>query len=366
MRVLICGGGVIGAAVAWYLARRGVRPVVVERTGVACAASGKSGGFLARCWCDGGPLAALAQRSFDLHAMLPAQIDADWGYRPVTTYAGHVGHQTGLDPDSAHRPVDWLSPEVLINQRIGTPTDTAQVTPADFTRALMDDAIRQGAELRIGEVTGLLRRGNTVVGAEVDGAGVEADAVVVAMGPWSILATQWLSLPGVYGLKGHSLVFATGGRLPAESLFLEVQQASGAAHSPEVFPRPDGTTYICAISSESPLPIDPRHIAPDPGAIEQLEAMCRRLSPVLADAQILVRQACFRPVTQDGLPLIGPVPGTKGAFVATGHSVWGILNAPATGEALSELILDGDTNAVDLTAFDPSRMGSFDPGTLLG
>jgi glycine/D-amino acid oxidase-like deaminating enzyme len=60
-------------------------------------------------------------------------------------------------------------------------------------------------------------------------------------------------------------------------------------------------------------------------------------------------------VTRDGLPLIGPVAGVTGAYVATGHSVWGILNAPATGEALAELITTGATSAVDLSPFDPSR-----------
>ena len=50
-------------------------------------------------------------------------------------------------------------------------------------------------------------------------------------------------------------------------------------------------------------------------------------------------------MTQDGLPLIGAIPGARGAYVATGHSVWGILNAPATGEAMAELILDGATRA---------------------
>ena len=56
MRVLICGGGVIGAAIAYFLSRRGVEATVIERTGIACAASGKSGGFLALDWCDGTPL----------------------------------------------------------------------------------------------------------------------------------------------------------------------------------------------------------------------------------------------------------------------------------------------------------------------
>jgi glycine/D-amino acid oxidase-like deaminating enzyme len=63
MRVVICGGGVIGASIAYSLGCRGVQSIVVERTGVACAASGKSGGFLALDWCDGTPLATLARRS---------------------------------------------------------------------------------------------------------------------------------------------------------------------------------------------------------------------------------------------------------------------------------------------------------------
>jgi glycine/D-amino acid oxidase-like deaminating enzyme len=49
------------------------------------------------------------------------------------------------------------------------------------------------------------------------------------------------------------------------------------------------------------------------------------------------------------------VPGVAGAFVATGHSVWGILNAPATGEALAELIVDGAARTVDLSAFAPEH-----------
>src|SRR5262249_522408 len=154
-------------------------------------------------------------------------------------------------------------------------------------------------------------------------------------------------LPPVFGLKGHSLVFNTGTEVSADALFLEFQEARGSVQSPEVFPRSDGTTYVCAISSQVPLPIDPAAVTPDAGAIERLEAVCRALSPVLAASAVLARQACFRPVTEDGLPLIGAIPGASGAYVATGHSVWGILNAPATGEAMGALIC-GETPAVDL------------------
>jgi len=210
----------------------------------------------------------------------------------------------------------------------------------------------------------VVRRGSRASGVEVDGAAIEGDAVVIAMGPWSILAEMWLPLPAVFGLKGHSLLFDTGTNVPAEALFLEVREATGAVQSPELFPRSDGTTYACAISSESPLPVDPAAVRPDAGAIEQLERMCSEMSPVLASAKILTRQACFRPVTRDGLPLIGRVPGVEGAYVATGHSVWGILNSPATGEAMAELITDGAAHSVELSPFDPGRFPPFDPARL--
>ena len=77
MRVVIAGAGVIGACIAFFLTRCGVKPIVVERTGVAHAASGKSGGFLALDWCDGTPLQSLARRSFALHAILASELGGD-------------------------------------------------------------------------------------------------------------------------------------------------------------------------------------------------------------------------------------------------------------------------------------------------
>ena len=355
MHVVICGAGVIGASVAYFLGRRGVRATVIERTGLACAASGKSGGFLALDWCDGTPLQSLARRSFALHAELAEQIEDDWGYRRLTTYAGAAGAQN-TPRGTGRYDLDWLSDGVRLQQQLGSPETTAQVHPGRFTQALMRAAQSRGAELRPGRVTGLARHNGGARGVLVEGEIVEADAVVIAMGPWSIEAAGWLPLPGVFGLKGHSLVFETGTRVPPEALFLEYQEASGAVVSPELFPRADGTTYVCAISSESPLPESAADVAPDPGAVERLQAICARLSPALALSKIVARQACYRPVTRDGLPLIGSVPGLDKVFVATGHSVWGILNAPATGEAICELILDGAARTVDVSSFDPGRL----------
>jgi glycine/D-amino acid oxidase-like deaminating enzyme len=354
MHALICGGGVIGASIAYFLARRDVRSTVIERTGLACAASGKSGGFLALDWCDGTPLEALARRSFALHAQLAEEINSDWGYRRMTTYAGFAATRAARRAGGGYH-LNWVADEVSLSQRLGDTQTTAQVHPGRFTQALMQ-AAQPHAELRLARATGIVRDGARAVAVAIDGETVAGDAIVIAMGPWSLLAAAWLPLPAVFGLKGHSVVFDTGAQVPPEALFLDYREDTGAVHAPEVFPRADGTTYVCAISSEVPVPLDPAAVVPDEGAIERLEAMCARLSPVLARSPILARQACFRPVTRDGLPLIGRLPGLTNAYVATGHSVWGILNAPATGEAMAELIVDGAARSVELAPFDPARM----------
>jgi glycine/D-amino acid oxidase-like deaminating enzyme len=173
-----------------------------------------------------------------------------------------------------------------------------------------------------------------------------------------------MALPAVFGLQSPSLVYNTGTDIGADALFLDYHDDNGEPVSVELFPRGDGTTHITAFSDQSPLPLDPATITPDPRAIERLEAIAARISPAFRTERIVARQSCFRPVTQDGLPLIGPVPGLKGAYVATGHSVWGILNAPATGEALAELIADGTAQSVDLGPFDPARLRALDPALL--
>jgi glycine/D-amino acid oxidase-like deaminating enzyme len=364
-RIVICGGGAIGAAIAYFLSRRGAEPIVIERHEVAGSASGKSGGFLALDWCRGSPLDRLARHSFALHAELAAELGNPWGYRRLETYGGQAAENDRPGGAAERR---WLSNRVAITGRLGSPETTALVEPRAFTGGLMRAAEAAGAVLKQGTIEALVRDPGGAAGGVVLEGGeiVEGDAVVIAMGPWSILATRWLPLPAVFGFKGHSLIFRTGQAIPAEALFLEYREASGEILTPEVFPRSDGTTWVCAISTTGPLPLDPADVLPEAGAHARLEAMCRAISPALAAAPIVARQACFRPVTEDGLPLMGPVPGVHGAFVATGHSVWGMLNAPATGEAMAELILDGTARHIDLAPFAPARLPPLDPARLWG
>ncbi|MET3837926.1 hypothetical protein ABIE49_000004 [Bradyrhizobium sp. OAE829] len=91
----------------------------------------------------------------------------------------------------------------------------------------------------------------------MDGAVLEANAVVVAMGPWSVMAAGWMVLPAVYGRRSPSLIYDTGRDIPAEALFLEYQDETGGAAMVEVFPRANGLTLLTAFSDEPSLPIDP-------------------------------------------------------------------------------------------------------------
>lgn len=348
--VVVCGAGVMGAAVAYFLARRGVTVTVIERSGVACAASGKSGGFLALDWCDGSPLGPLARASFALHADLARDITTDYGYRRLDTFMVVARERGSVSGGHRIEAPGWVDGAGAVTGALGSTETTAQVHPARFTAALLDAS---RARLRVGVVQEVIERDGAARGVRVDGETLEADAVVLALGPWTTHVAG-RRLPRVRGLKGYSVTLA-GAAVPAHALFVDYRMADGRALEPEIVPRPDGEVYVCGMADPAPLPDSPEGVEVNEESCGILARAAGRVSTALAAATITRRQACYRPVTDDGLPLIGRVPGVAGAYVATGHGPWGMLNAPATGLALAELMTDGQASSVDLRAFDPAR-----------
>jgi glycine/D-amino acid oxidase-like deaminating enzyme len=164
-----------------------------------------------------------------------------------------------------------------------------------------------------------------------------------------------VGLPRIHGLKGYSVTLAAAD-VPAHALFMDYRLADGRALEPEVIPRPDGTVYVCGMADRQPLPESPKDVEVSDAGCAILARAAGRVSARLADAPVTRRQACYRPVTDDGLPLIGRVPGVASAYVATGHGPWGMLNAPATGLAMAELITQGAAVSLDLAPFDPRRL----------
>lgn len=205
-----------------------------------------------------------------------------------------------------------------------------------------------------------------------------ADVVVVACGPWSFECASWFpsspakkALAAICGQKAHSIIVRPkeGITVSATAIFIDFRAADGTEDHPEIYPRSDGTVYCCGFSEDPEQPpSDAAEVKVTEGACEKLrKAVSLVSSAVSADnAKLETEQACYLPMADDGLPIISAITGVKGAFIATGHTCWysrfcvihtfarGVLNGPATGQALCELILDGKSS-IDLSPFDLQR-----------
>lgn len=372
-KVLIAGAGVIGSSIAYHLALRGVRATLYDRAGPAAAASGKAGGFLALDWCDGTPVGPLARKSFAMHEELARTLGMD-SYRRLTCEAvaldERVVHGQGGVPKPGNKKleaVQWADVGAVASRTMGTEETVAQVHPARLTEALLRGAKdAAGSEVVLGSVEGIAMEegrndgndGKKAVGLVVDGKTVEADVVVIAMGPWTAAARSWASgaikLPPIYGQKYHAVLMRPE-RVLSQAVFFQ------GLGDPEFYPRPDGDVYVCGfpdapeVVTETPGAVEVR-----PEAVQRLVNVARQVSSEMAAAEVNGSgQSCHLPVTADGVPVMGAVPGVEGAYVATGHSCWGILNSPASGAAMAELIVDGRVTVVEgFEAFSPARFGS--------
>ena len=103
------------------------------------------------------------------------------------------------------------------------------------------------------------------------------------------------------------------------------------------------------------LPTDPAAVAVDLEACRRLQRIAARLCRPLKNAELIASQACYRPICADAMPLIGAVPAVEGAFIASAHNCWGMLNAPATGLVMSELLADGVASSIDISALHATR-----------
>ena len=298
-QVVVAGGGVIGAACAYYLAQRGLKPTVLEACTPACSASGKAGGFLALDWCDGSALGPLARTSFHLHAELAKALPDPCGYRRVRTHsltvkAGAGGRRAGGDTGGGGLP-SWIDPAAVSQHSlIGSEATTAQVHPDLFTKALLAEVERRGGAVRTGAaVAGLVLGGDgRVAGVRVRPAAggpeevLPADVVVLALGVWSgglreLLPAAAPPPPPVAGLKVHSIVLADPGAVTTpDALFLSYRVPGGESLEPEVYPRPDASVYVCGVSSEEAPPAAADQVLPEAAAIATLRGVAAAVSQV--------------------------------------------------------------------------------------
>jgi glycine/D-amino acid oxidase-like deaminating enzyme len=389
--VVVVGGGIIGAACAHELARRGVSVTLLEAHELAFGASGRNLGYLDTS--KDPALAPLARASLARYLEL---VDDD---PPVPFFLDRTPLGTltvTLEEDGLADLHAWIEAARLVGvscERIGDPAlhelepelssevveawllhEGSRVDPGTLTVCLAHLARRDGVVVRHHTpVRRILERSGRVVGVATDDEVLEADVVVLAAGPWSgaLVRPLGIDLP-VFGARGwlvhtsppralvHHWVQTEARRLlHGETRHAEVPPpiATSASEfaageetrdvSPVIQPLPDGSTLI-GTSREPALANQPIEL--DVPRIVTREAT--RLVPGLADAPVVSTWSGVRPVSPDERPLIGVV--REGLVVATGHGSEGVILAGGTAMLLDAL-LAGEASPFDPTAFDPAR-----------
>ena len=369
--VVIVGAGIIGCLTACYLALGGVSATVIEADAIASGASGTAAGILTPYSgsCDPG-LLALSRATLELHAALaetlPGESGIDYGYEMTPTLrcvfseegesdlrewqaarAGEGFETEWISPQDAREVSPWLTEGVLavLQCEIEPMVDAYR-----FTVAAGQAAEKRGARFVTGRVTGLAADGpDRARGVKLaDGTHIAAGAVVLAMGPWTLEAGDWLGYPvPVQPQRGQMLhVAAAPGDEDERRVCLMAFDTGGS-----IVPKKIGDTIIGA-TREDGVGFD--RTTTEAGRVELIEKAAR-LSERILSARMSDQTACLRPRPADGKPYVGRAPGWDGVYLATGHWSEGLHYGPLTGRAVAEMIVDGATG-YNISALDPARI----------
>ena len=369
--VVIIGGGLVGAATAYFLAREGIESVVVERDGIGSHASGFSYAALGTFDEEGvdGAHFDVASHGMRLHHELAKSlleetgINVEFRERPQLVLAfdeeeaqaarnpeGWEKERLSWEVDRQGYSVGWLGPEeaLAIEPRISPAAlgamyteGTCDVNAQRLALALAEAAELRGAEIRHGTVTGVTKTGDRVGAVVVDGTEIACERVVVAMGPWSEAASHWLGVPiRMQPWKGQILRL----RLPGPPIRASV---AGGDHFAST--KPDGLTWVGPTFEDAGLDESTTTKGRD-----RIMSSAVKNIPSLVEGQLVIHTACIRPLSADRKLVLGAVPGLEGAYVATGGGRLGLMLGPAMAWLTAELIARG-TTAVSLDEFDPGR-----------
>ena len=266
------------------------------------------------------------------HAEHEAKIIERYGYHPER-----------CDGDELRRREPAFGPGVLGGVYY---PEARTLNPARFLDGMARVVTSRGVELRTGvEVRSVRTSGGRATGVDLaDGESVEGDAVVVATGPFAAHLTAELGcrLPVQAGKGYHRDIPVGEGGAPPLRVACVFNETS-------VFTTPMGDFVRFAGTMEfSGINHDMRRVR-----LEQLTSAAGRYLPALGPAAPRSEWCGLRPMSIDGLPMIGPVPGVEGVQVATGHGMLGLTLGPVSGEMIANAV----TGVADdrLPPFSPAR-----------
>jgi sarcosine oxidase, subunit beta len=380
--VVIVGAGVMGASVAYHLAARGWRDVLmVDRSdGPGRGSTGAAtGGFRAQYGTAiNVRLSLLARERF---LRFRDEIGVDPGYLPAgylwlaqtraeldILRAGlKVQHAEGLfeAKEVGVQDIGLINPEVRRDDVSGgtfCPTD-GFIAPLQVLNGYLTAALRAGARVEWQTpVTGLVRdEGGSIVAVETPRGRVATGAVVNAAGAWAaaLAAQVGVSLP-ITPLRRQIAATVPFSLLPPTTPMTIF--AGDGFH----FRVRDGRVLL--LCPTPGVPGKPYDISVDPEWIAKITTMARRRVPVLHDVAIDV--ACCRAglyeMSPDRHALLGPSPGCDNLFLINGSSGHGVMHAPALGQLLAEIMSDGAASSLDVSALRPCRFTEGRPNPVSG
>ncbi len=363
--IVVVGGGVIGCAIAYRLAREGADVLLLERDQVGSGASQAAAGMLAPLSDSLGHAAVvdLGVESFGLYPSFIDEIEADGGLSVECMQSGilrvaltdededglkalgAVAEERGLEVSwLGPRQARSLEPQLSSNIRGASYSQAEpQLNPSRLVETIRRAAAARGVTVREQTpVTGLVYEGSKVAGVRTPDGTVPAGNVVLAAGSWSSQAGEWMGAPvPVTPVRGQ-IAYLNKLDRPLRHTVMR-----GNTYA---VPKGDGTTLVGTTLEDAGF--DPRATV---GGVASFLTSIQDLVPAIAETTINHTRAGLRPWAYDEAPLMGPAPGVEGLILATGHYRSGILLAPVTARIISDLILKG-SGSVDLGPFDAARL----------
>jgi len=375
--VVIVGGGVIGASVAYHLAARGLKNVLVLERGAQRGegSTGRAtGGFRAQfatpvnirlsllsrekllafrdetgvdpCFRQHGYL-FIARSTVELDALLSAQ---------------SVQHECGLAEARAVSAEDikQLNPAVESSELVGgvfCPTD-GFIRPLEILRGYTEAAARLGLRFEYGVALEGFRmdsRGR-IESLRTNGGEVSAGSVVNAAGAWAakVARLAGIEIP-ITPLRRQVAVTRPFDLLPKEmpmTIFVD-----------DGFHLRVRDRSVLLLWPDEPKTEDPFDTSVEDAWVSEVVAKARARVPCLKGAEI-DRDACWAglyEMSPDRHALVGVAPGMENFYLANGSSGHGVMHSPALGQLLAEIILDGEARSLDVRALRPTRFAEGEP-----
>ena len=365
-QVVVVGAGIVGCAIAYELARRGVDVLVIDRREVGQGATQASAGVLAPYIeaHDRRPLLDLTTRSLDLYDEFVARIveDSDVAVQYVRTGTLEIAAEPGdmkrleeiraacaergidaelFDADTVRQVEPQLAPTVqggLVVESHGF------IGVSDLTAALRRAAAAHGVSFRTSATATRIEGNGAGLRVATAGDAFACESAVMAAGSWAgHVEIDGASPVPIRPVRGQLLHLGW----PAPPL----RRVVWAPHC-YLVPWSDGSVLAGATSEE--VGFDER--ATVAGVRELIDAT-RRVAPEVSNASFKEARVGLRPATPDELPVVGPSTVVPGLVYACGHFRNGILLAPLTAAVVADLMVDRRLDgSLDITS--PSRFGA--------